>query len=142
MRTLQRRLGTAVTAVPLAAGLAVPAHAETAPAATAAAACSFEWREPYMYAGHSNTLTAITKKGHSGSRVREVQCLLLFFSDYHDDPKLSARGVDGVFGDNTRNAVLHAQRHYLFPGNGREWDGEVGPKTWPGLRRLSFYPKH
>lgn len=40
--------------------------------------------------------------------------------------------VDGIFGDNSRQAVIAFQR-LTFPGSPKEWDGVVGPKTWAAL---------
>lgn len=43
--------------------------------------------------------------------------------------------VDGIFGDNSRQAVIAFQR-LTFPGSPKEWDGVVGPKTWAALNSL------
>lgn len=43
--------------------------------------------------------------------------------------------VDGIFGDNTRRAVIALQRR-AFPGQPSEWDGILGPKTWAALDTL------
>ena len=40
--------------------------------------------------------------------------------------------VDSVFGPNTRAAATSFQR-LAFPGQPREWDGVIGPKTWTAL---------
>lgn len=41
--------------------------------------------------------------------------------------------IDGIFGPATKQAVIDVQ-HNLFPGEPKEWDGVVGPKTAGGLR--------
>jgi hypothetical protein len=52
--------------------------------------------------------------------------------------RLQAQGynpgtVDGVFGPKTKAAVLAFQLD-AFPGQAKEWDGIVGPKTWGELK--------
>lgn len=52
--------------------------------------------------------------------------------------RLQAQGyapgtVDGVFGPKTKAAVLAFQLD-AFPGQTKEWDGIVGPKTWGKLK--------
>lgn len=62
-----------------------------------------------------------------GEYVRTLQKLLL---NHGCDPL----GVDGVFGPNTRAAVLKFQRsHTDIYGNQLEDDGCVGPLTWGAL---------
>lgn len=39
---------------------------------------------------------------------------------------------DGIFGTNSRRAVVSFQQ-IAFPGDRREWDGIVGPRTWGAL---------
>jgi peptidoglycan hydrolase-like protein with peptidoglycan-binding domain len=41
--------------------------------------------------------------------------------------------VNGVFGPKTKAAVLAFQLD-AFPGQPKEWDGIVGPKTWGELK--------
>lgn len=113
-----KAITTAVLSAALAGGTLAAAPAALAQPATAAAAnydCGKVW-----YSG-----TALTKYGHSGNRVIEVQCLL-WFHGYN-----LAR--DGQFGDITYSKVRAFQKK-AFPNNSSEWDGQVGPKTWAKLR--------
>ncbi|MFV0645038.1 MAG: phospholipase D-like domain-containing protein [Sphingomonadaceae bacterium] len=43
---------------------------------------------------------------------------------------------DGIFGNNTRRAVVSFQRR-VFPDQPREWDGVIGSRTWERLVALS-----
>jgi hypothetical protein len=124
--------------------LTVSARATAARTALALAGCTVEWRGDAnggWYAGYSDTMTINTKKGQTGNRVKEVQCLLInaayFLSDNHLRP--GNTGADGDFGDNTKAAVVYAQKTYFFPHDSSQWDGEVGSKTWPKLRRATDY---
>lgn len=47
--------------------------------------------------------------------------------------------VDGIFGSNTRAATVSFQR-LAFPGQPREWDGIIGPRTWTALLARSDRP--
>ncbi|MEU1514962.1 peptidoglycan-binding domain-containing protein [Streptomyces sp. NPDC005811] len=115
-----------------------PTTAEAAPAA-AAATCGETWKHVgslyYLYTGHSDTNTINTERGQSGERVIEVQCLLTYWANRVGDNKYSPKGVDGQFGANTENAVINAQKACFSDSS--QWDGEVGPNTWPCLRRWS-----
>lgn len=61
--------------------------------------------------------------GSSGHFVRYIQQRL----EYHGFD-LPVYGIDGIFGDETRTAVLAFQR-----SKGLKIDGIVGPETWPAL---------
>ncbi|WP_413759985.1 peptidoglycan-binding domain-containing protein [Streptomyces sp. MMBL 11-3] len=117
-------------------GLAPTASASPAPAAAPASAsaytCNYYWSGSYLYAGYSTTNTTNTKYGQTGNRVIEVQCLMTYWANRVGDSRFDPRGVDGQFGDNTRAAVVNAQK--VCFSDPAEWDGEVGPKTWPCLR--------
>ncbi|WP_431995963.1 peptidoglycan-binding domain-containing protein [Streptomyces griseoflavus] len=114
---MSKAITTAVLSAALAGGALAAAPAALAQPATAAADhdCGKVW-----YSG-----TALTKYGHSGNRVVEVQCLL-WLHGYN-----LAR--DGQFGDTTYSRVRAFQKK-AFPNNSAEWDGQVGPKTWAKLR--------
>jgi peptidoglycan hydrolase-like protein with peptidoglycan-binding domain len=50
------------------------------------------------------------------------------------DPPFDPGGVDGDFGEKTKEAVKAAQRKFFdYEGNPLEVDGKVGPKTWRAL---------
>jgi hypothetical protein len=115
---------------------------ERARSAAALAGCTVSWRggaNGAWYAGYDDTMTTNTKKGQTGDRVREVQCLLTAAAGELDDANLRPGGVDGDFGANTKAAVVYAQKKYFFPHDSSQWDGEVGAKTWPKLRRYTDY---
>ena len=148
---MKSRFLIAALAAAALAGSAFAAPASAAPAfapsgdtvrALAAAGCTISWRggtNGAWYAGYSDTNTTNTKRGQAGDRVREVQCLLTAFAGEKGDSQLSPGGVDGEFGANTEDAVVRAQKAYFFPRASSEWDGEVGSKTWPKLRRFTDY---
>lgn len=64
------------------------------------------------------------QRGNRGEYVRKLQS------------RLNVKGykiaVDGVFGDETKMAVVKFQT-LAFPGEPREWDGICGPRTWRAL---------
>lgn len=62
------------------------------------------------------------RQGDSGAAVSELQQLL--------NAKAIKITVDGIFGDETRAAVVQFQQQ-----NGLVVDGIVGPQTWQALRR-------
>jgi len=123
-------LGASLVAMAPAASAAVPA------AATTTYTCHYSWQSSgsvsYLYAGYSNTNTTNTKKGQTGNRVIEVQCLLTYWANRVGDSKFDPKGIDGQFGNNTEAAVINAQK--VCFSDSSEWDGEVGPNTWPCLR--------
>ena len=63
------------------------------------------------------------QKGDTGAGVRTVQYFLKFLAYFN--PELQDVNIDGIFGDNTYNAVVTFQRLY-----GLEPDGIVGIRTW------------
>lgn len=123
-------LSASLVALAPAASAAVPA------AATTTYTCHYSWKTSgavsYLYAGYSDTNTTNTKKGQTGNRVIEVQCLMTYWANRVGDSKFDPKGVDGQFGSNTEAAVINAQK--VCFSDSSEWDGEVGPKTWPCLR--------
>jgi lipoprotein-anchoring transpeptidase ErfK/SrfK len=67
-------------------------------------------------------------------RIQMALCELsyVFFKSFRD-------GVpDGVFGPDTRDAVVHFQ-HAQFPGQQNEWDGRLGRKTLAKLDEALLY---
>jgi hypothetical protein len=115
----RRKVFTAVAAA-MVAGLSV-GTAAASPALgnqqhseyTAARSCGY-------YSG-----TALTVRGNTGRRGKEVQCLLISWG-FNVGPD----GVDGRFGANTEAAVRQFQGWY----GGLTVDGEVGTNTWRALR--------
>ena len=65
--------------------------------------------------------------GSSGAQVKTVQ-RILYARDIRDDGNRETQ-VDGVYGADTRAAVIKLQRQ-LFPADSSQWDGVVGAKTW------------
>ncbi|MFJ2740459.1 peptidoglycan-binding protein [Streptomyces sp. NPDC087440] len=111
-----KKLFTALAATVLVLGLGVSTAEAVAPAAPAQAVA----RDCGWYYG-----TALTVRGHTGDRVREVQCLLRSWGF-----EVGPQGVDGVFGANTEGAVRQFQHWY----GGLAVDGKVGANTWAALR--------
>ena len=64
----------------------------------------------------------LLKRGSQGRAVKVLQVMLGF----------TGKDVDGDFGWKTFNAVVEVQKK-AFPNDKKEWDGEVGPKTWKVL---------
>ncbi|MEU9186535.1 peptidoglycan-binding domain-containing protein [Streptomyces sp. NPDC048484] len=123
-------VGTALVALaPTASASPAPA---AAPASASAYTCHYSWQGSYLYAGYSSTNTTNTKYGQTGNRVIEVQCLMTYWANRVGDSKFDPKGVDGEFGANTKAAVINAQK--VCFSDSSEWDGEVGPNTWPCLR--------
>ncbi|MGW0824102.1 peptidoglycan-binding domain-containing protein [Streptomyces sp. NPDC002845] len=94
-------------------GGAVTFQTVTAPPA-AAASCGY-------YSG-----SATAQSGSTGNHVREIQCILRKIGR-GGTPGLA---VDGIFGSETRSAVVYFQWIFAL-----EPDGIVGPKTWAELRK-------
>lgn len=76
--------------------------------------------------------------GDSGEKVRQLQYMLSVLSKYI--PGIPPVSVDGIFGQNTRAAVLAAQRRFNLPET-----GSVDPQTWDeiydqfsGIENTSF----
>lgn len=69
------------------------------------------------------------RKGMKGSAVAKLQKLLN--KAVSPSPKLK---IDGDFGDNTLNAVLHFQK-----ASNIKIDGVVGKKTWAALLKAASY---
>ena len=67
----------------------------------------------------------LLKRGSRGSDVIFLQQRLAT-SGY------SVGKIDGIFGGNTEKAVREFQ-HEAFPNDPKEWDGQVGNKTWKAL---------
>ena len=63
------------------------------------------------------------QEGNRGDKVRHLQYMLSVLSSYI--PQVPSVSVDGIFGPNTRNAVLAAQRYFGLPET-----GVVNEITW------------
>ena len=61
--------------------------------------------------------------GDTGDKVRFLQYMLSVLSSHI--PQIPPLAVDGVYGQNTRDAVLAAQRFFRLPET-----GTVGAQTW------------
>ncbi|MFF0163747.1 peptidoglycan-binding protein [Streptomyces sp. NPDC005263] len=108
------RAGLIVSALVLSVGsiAAAPATASPAAAPVGAAAAS-----ACPYSGPHPTLSY----GSTGPAVKHAQCLINYYGVW-------VIAEDGIFGDDTYNAVLWAQR-----ACGSTPDGIIGPKTWDCL---------
>lgn len=87
-------------------------------------ACETSRRNGLWYAGISTTGDAVLGPGAIGPDVAEAQCLL-----QHLGFPLGTRGVDGAFGEYTRQAVVSLQQEGHLPV-----DGRMGKATWQLLR--------
>lgn len=104
------QVGLVVSALVLSVGsiATAPAIASPAPAPGAAAASACP------YSGSHPTLSY----GSTGPAVKHAQCLLNYYG-------VVVIAQDGIFGDDTWNAVLWAQG-----ACGLARDGIIGPNTW------------
>jgi hypothetical protein len=128
-----RRLVTAVAvAVPMIFNLAGAASAASVPdqrlhppAVSALVSCGY-------YSGKTETV-----RGDQGDRVREAQCLLLYWG-YSVGPS----GVDGDFGGDTEKAAkaFQADTYGICGPPGLVSDGKVGKHTWSALRASDSCP--
>lgn len=64
--------------------------------------------------------------GNTGDKVRQLQYMLSVLSAHI--PSIPPVSVDGIYGNNTRAAVLAAQRRFLLPET-----GTVGEQTWEAI---------
>lgn len=64
--------------------------------------------------------------GNSGDKVRHLQYMLSVLSSHI--PSIPPVSIDGVYGPNTRAAVLAAQRRFRLPET-----GTVGAQTWEAI---------
>ena len=64
--------------------------------------------------------------GNSGDKVRQLQYMLSVLSSHI--PSIPPVSVDGIFGNETRAAVLAAQRRFRLPET-----GTVGAQTWEAI---------
>ncbi|MBW4600818.1 MAG: peptidoglycan-binding protein [Calothrix sp. FI2-JRJ7] len=75
----------------------------------------------------------ILKQGATGQEVRNLQALLKEALEIaHSD--LSLTNIDGIFGANTRAAVISFQKSSLLTA-----DGVVGAATWKELSLIKTY---
>lgn len=66
----------------------------------------------------------VLRLGAKGNDVKEAQRLLV-------SKGFDVRGIDGIMGQNTKNAVVLFQKSVF--ANPKEWDGVIGAKTWEAL---------
>ncbi len=71
--------------------------------------------------------STVIRRGDRGNEVRIIQYYLNFLGFFN--PRLSQITVDGIFGNETYNAVVNFQRLY-----GLQADGIVGRGTWNQLQ--------
>ena len=76
--------------------------------------------------------------GNTGEKVRQLQYMLSVLSSHI--PSIPPVTVDGIYGNNTKAAVLAAQRRFQLPET-----GTVGVQTWEaiynqyaGIENISF----
>lgn len=133
MKPLRHLAGAAVMAVAAVAfaltgtagATSVPDQRLNPPSVSAQVSCGY-------YSG-----TALTQRGHTGNRVREVQCLLVYWG-YSVGPS----GIDGDFGSDTDEAVraFQSDTYGVCGPPGLVSDGKVGTKTWSALRAPDSCP--
>lgn len=127
-------LGLALAGASATGAVAAPTHTDTVgsfdqttkiakPTPQAGHRCYIHWKQGVGYtANYSYTSSRIVRPGAKGNVVKEIQCVLDFRGK-------NPGALDGDYGQNTRSAVIRAQRHCHI-----SQDGIVGPKTWKCLR--------
>lgn len=93
------KLAAAFAAVALAAGFGLTAAGSASAAPARATVGTAAVHAQYWSCGYYSGTTE-TVYGNTGDRVREIQCLLLFWGF-----SVGSSGVDGDFGSNTLAAV-------------------------------------
>lgn len=82
--------------------------------------------------------TAICSKTQNriSSYTKAAQCALYDISDDWQITSMNPGYPDGIYGDNTWNAVYNYQYQKYRQGylDARYVDGDTGPKTWPFLK--------
>lgn len=112
------RLSLVASAVMAAVVMPLAGAGEVAAAPAKARACTE--RLEGVFCGYYSG-TAYSDRGDAGSKVKEIQALLI----YHG----FAVKVDGYFGAGTESAVKKFQKRMQLKA-----DGIVGPTTWGWLR--------
>jgi peptidoglycan hydrolase-like protein with peptidoglycan-binding domain len=129
LRRSATAVAVAVTMVFSIAGTAsaasVPEQRLHPPSVSALVSCGY-------YSGTTETV-----RGDKGPRVREAQCLLLYWG-YSVGPS----GADSDFGANTEKAVkaFQADTYGICGPPGLRDDGKVGKHTWSALRAPNGCP--
>jgi peptidoglycan hydrolase-like protein with peptidoglycan-binding domain len=93
---------------------------------TAASAASAAPAAPAVFGCNYTTATPTISSGSTGAAVKEAQCLLKYWG-------FNPGGIDGIFGPNTKDAVLGFQGWLHIPC-GLAVDGIVGTHTWHALK--------
>lgn len=138
-----RVVGIALATIALLAAGAVPAVA-AAPVANGGVvsaqtfSCNYQFladatHPAGWYAGWSSTWSTVTQRPQQNDRVKEVQCLLKRLAAGTGNSAYDPGPIDGIFGWHTDSAVRAFQQG-CFPSDPSQWDGSVGPNTWPCLR--------
>ena len=70
----------------------------------------------------------LIKTGSKGDAVKLWQEIMVLNNIKVGDPP-RVLSVDGDFGQLTKSATLIFQKQ-VFPNEPKEWDGQVGDKTW------------
>ncbi|MGY3685029.1 peptidoglycan-binding domain-containing protein [Streptomyces sp. TE33382] len=116
----RRKIFTALAAATMVAGLTAGTAAAATPTTGTQQGAEYSAAGCGYYSG-----TALTVRGNTGNRVKEVQCLLISWGF-----NIGPDGIDGNFGANTEGAVRQFQSWY----GGLTTDGKVGTNTWRALR--------
>ncbi|MER5432216.1 peptidoglycan-binding domain-containing protein [Streptomyces sp. NPDC002588] len=114
---VRKSLALAAATVAFGSGLALaPAAHAAAPAAAPGGVSAAVFGCDYT------TAKPTISYGSTGSAVKQAQCLLKYWG-------YSPGAVDGIFGTNTRSAVISFQTNVCD----LDVDGIVGPNTWRAL---------
>jgi murein L,D-transpeptidase YcbB/YkuD len=127
-------LGLSLVAAPVHHAQATTAERSAPPAVSADRYKCLIWvKTTANYTGHtagySWAWNKLVRRGDTGNRVKEIQCLLDFWADVYNEADFEPGPLDGAFGKKTKEAVLAFQSFHGLPV-----DGIVGPATWRSLR--------
>ncbi|MEV0222311.1 peptidoglycan-binding domain-containing protein [Streptomyces sp. NPDC050704] len=131
----RRRTAIALASLTLLGGTVtggVAAAAETGATAAAAYPCDVSMSSSgRLSAGYYNGTTVQPSSSQVTAAGKEAQCLLQYQGH-------NPGTIDGIFGRNSQAAAKKFQSvvNYACDINLAE-DGQVGPQTWPYLRRLT-----
>ena len=107
------------------AGYGHPKYGETS--SLGASGESASTAAPENYGPAVTVRLNVLRLGAAGAQVKTVQ-RILYARGIRDDRGRETQ-VDGIFGADTRAAVIKLQRQ-LFPADSSQWDGVVGAQTW------------
>lgn len=125
-------LAMAICAFPVSA-FADNASGQTASPMTAASIMNFYDHNGNRYPVETSTIVSTTTNSSYTGYVIVIQEVLYRYYLYTGTNNYNPKGVDGIFGNNTRLALVSFQVDTM---GANQADGVVGPKTWAKLHEI------